>query len=75
MLKLIESKLIFVDPGDVDKCSSIWPGILSHFFSLFTVTFVRNSENSPFKHVESFSQNKCKSKTQHSRKVMKPRIG
>ena len=45
------------------------------FFSFFPVTFVRNSGNSPFKHVGSFSQNKCKPKTQHSRKVMKPRIG
>ena len=26
------------------------------FFSLFTATFLRNSENSPFKHVESFSR-------------------
>ena len=45
------------------------------FFSLFTVTFLRNSENSPFKLVESFRQNKCKPQTQPSRKVMKPKIG
>ena len=77
MLELIESKLIMILLTQT-LISVVLYGLVFHrlfFFSLFTVTFLRNSENSPFKHVESFSQNKCKPKTQHSRTVMKPKTG
>ena len=75
MLELIESKLIMILL--TQTLISVVSYVASYFiplFSFFPVTFLRNSENSLFKHVESFSQNKSKPKTQHSRKVMKPRI-
>ena len=60
MLELIESKLIMILL--TQTLISVVSYVASYFialFSLFTVTFLRNSENSSSKHVESFSQIKA----------------